>query len=327
VDVSLPDAGGESDREYVRVEPSSARETVMGKSETTDQDASVRLELFLSSSGIGARRKCAEFIRAGRVSVDGQVVDEPGFRIQEATQVVRFDGEQVRYEVKRYFVVNKPTGYICTHRDPAGRPRAVDLVPLRSKTRLFTVGRLDESSQGLLLVTNDGFLANRLAHPRYEVTRTYRVQVAGIPDGTTLMKLRRGMYFADGKLQVRAARKLRTQGKSSYLELDMREGRNREIRRLLSRVGHKVIKLERIAFGPLRLARLGLGCARELKADEVERLRKFVAGSRKSQSRGAAKSADQQAKSSRSNKRRRNAAAPPARADRGAKRSKRRVTR
>ncbi|MEO1995540.1 MAG: pseudouridine synthase [Planctomycetaceae bacterium] len=299
----------------------------MGKSETTDQNASVRLELFLSSSGIGARRKCAEYIRAGRVSVDGQVVSEPGCRIQEVTQVVRFDGEQVRYEVKRYFVVNKPTGYLCTDRDPEGRPRAVDLVPLRSKTRLFTVGRLDESSQGLLLVTNDGYLANRLAHPRYEVTRTYRVQVAGIPDSTTLMKLRRGMYFADGKLQVRAARKLKTQGKSSYIELDMREGRNREIRRLLSRVGHKVIKLERIAFGPLRLARLGVGCARELKTDEVARLRLFVADSRKSKSSGTAKSADRQAKSSRSSKRRQNVAAPSGGADRAAKRSQRRATR
>ena len=253
---------------------------------------------------------------------------EPGARIEEADQLVRFDGEVVRYEVKRYFVVNKPTGYICTHRDPQGRPRAVDLVPLRSKTRLFTVGRLDESSQGLLLVTNDGYLANRLAHPRYEVTRTYRVQVVGIPDGSTLSKLRRGLYFSEGKLQVRAARKLKTQGKSSFLELEMREGRNREIRRLLSRVGHKVIKLERIAFGPLRLARLRLGSARELKAEEVERLREFVNRSRTSRSKQNDKTTKSRGKSPAAAKKGRR---PAQTADQGrgrpAKRTKRRATR
>ncbi len=303
----------------------------MGRSEPVEQDASVRLELFLASSGVGARRTCAEYIRAGRVSVDGQVVLQPGARIQETTQLVRFDDELVRYQAKRYFVVNKPMGYICTHRDPAGRPRAVDLVPLRNKMRLFTVGRLDESSQGLLLVTNDGYLANRLAHPRYEVTRTYRVQVAGVPSGETLMKLKRGLYFSDGKLQVRTARKLKTRGQSSFLELDMREGRNREIRRLLSRVGHKVIKLERIAFGPLRLARLGLGRSRELQADEVDRLRQFVASSRKSRAQSSGKSpAARQGKSSGAQKRRRRTpagVATGAEGGRTANRSKRRATR
>jgi len=312
--------------ESAAIATSVAQENVMQKSETAEQDASVRLELFLASSGVGARRKCADYIRAGRVSVDGSVILQPGARIREETQLVRFDDELVRYEAKRYFLVNKPKGYICTHRDPAGRPRAVDLVPLRNKMRLFTVGRLDESSQGLLLVTNDGYLANRLAHPRYEVTRTYRVQVAGVPSSATLLKLKRGLYFPDGKLQVRAARKLKTRGQSSFLELDMREGRNREIRRLLSRVGHKVIKLERIAFGPLRLARLGLGRSRELKADEIDRLKQFVTSSRKSRESSSRKSpSGRQGNASRSQKRRRRTAANASTDGRAANRSRHRA--
>ncbi|MGH7200844.1 MAG: pseudouridine synthase, partial [Planctomycetaceae bacterium] len=219
---------------------------------------------------------CEEYVRAGRVSVDGEVVHELGATVDPAEQEVRLDGELIRPEKKRYYLLNKPIGVVCTHRDPAGRTRAIDLVPQHGP-RLFTVGRLDESSQGLLLVTNDGELANRLAHPRYRVERTYRVQVAGNVPRETLGRLREGLYFTEGKFRVEQAKRLRSQGKSTFLELVLLEGKNREIRRLLARVGHKVLRLERIGFGPLRLGKLPPGAHRPLTGKEIAELKDFVA--------------------------------------------------
>ena len=237
----------------------------------------VRLQKFLALAGIGSRRHCEEYIRAGRVTVDGRVVTELGVTIDPSRQEVRLDGERVRGQPKRYYLLNKPPGYVCTNRDPAGRPRAIDLVPDGSR-RLFTVGRLDANSQGLLLVTNDGELANRLAHPRYQVSRKYRVQVVGRPTQETLRKLRRGMYFSDGHFRAKSVRRLRSKGKSTLLEIELTQGRNREIRRLLARVGHKVIHLERVAFGPLSLGHLRVGKSRPLKPAELKALRELVKG-------------------------------------------------
>jgi 23S rRNA pseudouridine2605 synthase len=194
------------------------------------------------------------------------------FRVEPARHEVCLDGEPVKPQPKRYYLLNKPPGCVCTHRDPAGRPRAIDLVP-QSDARLFTVGRLDENSEGLLLVTNDGRLAQRLAHPRYHVRRVYHVQVAGRPTPETLAQLQNGIHFAEGKFRVQKARRLRSQGKSTFLELELNQGRNREIRRLLARVGHKVLRLERIAFGPLRLGRLPVGRCRPLTAAEIKAVR------------------------------------------------------
>lgn len=235
-----------------------------------------RLQKVLAEAGIGSRRYCEDYIVEGRVTVDGETVDELGAKVDPDSQTVRLDGEIVRPDPKRYYLLNKPAGVVCTNKDPAGRPRAVDLVP-EDKLRLFTVGRLDENSEGLLLITNDGELAQKLAHPRYEVRRTYRVQVAGKPDRHTLDKLRRGLYFPEGKFRVQKVRRLGSKGKSSFLELTLTEGKNREIRRLLARLGHKVIKLERIAFGPLKLGRLSTGRFRSLKHNELKTLREFVA--------------------------------------------------
>jgi len=151
-----------------------------------------RLQKVLAAAGIGSRRECEEYILAGRVTVDGQVVDQLGVKVDPAKQSIAVDGEPIRLERKVYYMLNKPPGVLCTNRDPSGRPRVIDLFP-PDGPRLFTVGRLDEHSQGLLIVTNDGDLANRLAHPRYRIPRTYRVQVAGIPTGDTLIKkLRQG---------------------------------------------------------------------------------------------------------------------------------------
>lgn len=235
----------------------------------------VRLQKFLASAGIGSRRSCEEYIEAGRVSVDGRQVHELGVRVHPRQQVIRVDGEVVKTKPKRYYLLNKPAGYLCTNRDPSGRPRAVDLVP-QNDQQLFTVGRLDENSEGLLLVTNDGNLADRLAHPRYEVPRRYRVQVAGRPNRRTLEKLRRGMYFAEGKFRVQSIRSIGKKGDSTFLEVVLTEGKNREVRRMFARAGHKVLHLERIGFGPLQLGRLGVGRCRRLKKSELKALRELV---------------------------------------------------
>jgi 23S rRNA pseudouridine2605 synthase len=209
----------------------------------------------------------------GRVQVDRQVVTELGTRVDLGSQEIRVDGAVVRPAARIYYVVNKPPGVLSTNRDPEGRLRVIDII--RTEERLFTVGRLDRMSEGLILVTNDGELANQLAHPRYGVTKTYRVQVAGSPTRATLEQVRTGVYLDDGPAQVDALRVKRRLAKSTEMEMVLSEGRNREIRRVLARVGHKVLKLKRIALGPLRLGKLQPGEYRELTAAEVRSLRQI----------------------------------------------------
>ena len=237
----------------------------------------VRLQKLLASSGLGSRRHCEQYIEEGRVTVDGETVSTLGVRVDPRRQEVRVDGEIVRAKPKRYYVLNKPQGFLCTNRDPEGRPRAVDLVPDHGE-KLFTVGRLDENSQGLLLVTNDGELAERLAHPRYQVPRKYRIQVAGKPTREILAQLCRGVYFPEGRFKAQSVRRVGTKGDSTFLELVLTEGKNREVRRMLARLGHKVIHLERVGFGPLQLGRLGLGKHRPLTNSELKSLRAFAEG-------------------------------------------------
>ena len=235
----------------------------------------MRLQKFLAMAGVDSRRKCEEYIRTGRVTVDSEVITDPARSVNPLTQDVRLDSERLRMPRLRYFLVNKPKGFLCTNHDPQGRPKAVDLVPA-SEQRMFTVGRLDEMTQGMLLITNDGDLAQRLAHPRFEVIRRYRCHVAGIPHPETLKQLREGMYFAEGFFKFRNVHIHRRKGQSSILEMELQEGKNREIRRLMARVGHKVLALERIEFGPLQLGSLAPGRHRELQPFEIHELRYFA---------------------------------------------------
>lgn len=248
---------------------------IEGTSEDPENPRLIRLQKFLAMAGVDSRRNCEEYIRTGRVTVDGEVVTDPARSVDPDQQDVRLDSERLRRPRFRYFLLNKPKGYICTNRDPQGRPRAVDLIPVKDQ-RLFTVGRLDETTEGMLLVTNDGDLAQRLAHPRFEVIRRYRCHVAGLPSPETLTQLRDGMHFADGFFRFRSIRIFRRKGRSAILDLELQEGKNREIRRLLARVGHKVIALERVAFGPLMLGSLSPGRFRELQPSEVYALRQFI---------------------------------------------------
>jgi 23S rRNA pseudouridine2605 synthase len=239
----------------------------------------MRLQRFLAATGLGSRRKCEEYIVAGRVSVDGQVIRDMGTRV-DPHQEVRVDTEVVRRDPPRYFLLNKPRGYLCTSSDPAGRPRAIDLVP-QGRLRLFTVGRLDESSEGLILLTNDGELAHRLAHPRFQVPRTYGVQVAGRPTPETFSALKQGLYFTEGRFKVHWVKRVGTKGNSTFLEVGLSHGQNREIRRLFARVGHKVMRLRRVAFGPLSLGRLGEGRFRPLSGHELTALKEMASTRRR----------------------------------------------
>jgi 23S rRNA pseudouridine2605 synthase len=212
-------------------------------------------------------------ITTGRVEVDRRVVTELGTRVDIQTQQVRVDGEPLSRPKLVYYALNKPIGILCTNRDPSGRPRVVDLVPARD-ARLFTIGRLDMHSDGLILVTNDGELANQLTHPRYGVSKTYRIVVAGRPTRETLTKLRQGIHLAEGIARAERVTIESQRKDSTVLEMVLREGKNREIRRILARIGHKVERLTRIAVGPVRLGDLPVGLCRLLTREEVASLRR-----------------------------------------------------
>ena len=253
--------------------------------ESADASGMMRLQKFLAMAGVDSRRNCEEYIRTGRVTVDSEVVIDPARSVNPLTQDIRVDSERLRKPRFRYFLVNKPKGVLCTNSDPQGRPRAVDLVPV-SDQRLFTVGRLDENTEGMLLLTNDGDLAQKLAHPRFEVIRRYRCHVAGIPQPETLNQLRDGMYFAEGYFKFRSVHIYKRRGQSVVLEMELQEGKNREIRRLMARVGHKVLALERVAFGPLSLGSLAPGQHRELQPFEIHELHHFAEHGAKPVARG-----------------------------------------
>jgi 23S rRNA pseudouridine2605 synthase len=222
-----------------------------------------RLQKVLASAGVASRRECEQLILEGRVEVDHQVVTELGTRVDPQRQEIRVDGEALSRPKPVYYAVNKPSGVVSTSRDPAGRTRVIDLLPPNSP-RAFAVGRLDISSEGLILVTNDGELANGLTHPRHGVEKIYHVQVAGQVQPEMLAQLRRGMHLAEGFAHAKYARIKSRRKRSSILEMILDEGRNREIRRLLARVGHKVQRLKRVAVGPVRLGDLPTGAARPL---------------------------------------------------------------
>jgi 23S rRNA pseudouridine2605 synthase len=230
----------------------------------------VRLAKFLAHAGVASRRAAEEIVRAGRVTVGGKVVTDPA-RDVDADSGVAVDGRYLEGEEERMvFVVHKPSGVLSTAQDTHGRRTVVDLVPGRG-ARLYPVGRLDADSTGLIIVTNDGALANRLTHPSFEVPKTYRATVhpSPVPE-RALRTLREGVELEDGRT---APAKVR-QPRAGVLELTIHEGRNHQVRRMCDAVGHKVRTLQRIRFGPLRLDDLPEGAHRRLKAAEVEGLRR-----------------------------------------------------
>ena len=229
-----------------------------------------RLQKALARAGLGSRRASEELIRDGRVTVNGRVA-ELGQRIDAAKDRVEVDGARIPLDpALRYFALHKPRGVVSTVRDPEGRPVVADMFP--SGDRVFPVGRLDRDSEGLLLLTNDGELANRLMHPRYEVEKEYLAEVEGTPGERALGRLVRGVELEDGVARARSARAVAGSGGRTAVRLVMTEGRKREVRRMLVAVGHPVRRLIRVRIGPIRLGRLPAGEVRELDDDEVRAL-------------------------------------------------------
>jgi 23S rRNA pseudouridine2605 synthase len=226
----------------------------------------VRLAKFLAHGGVASRRRAEAIIAAGRVTVRGEVVKDPA-RDVEAGDDVRVDESPVGAEPREVWAVNKPVGVVSTAREPGSRPAVVELVD--SAARLYPVGRLDADSTGLLLLTNDGELANQLTHPRYEVPKAYRVELSRPIEDGDLKRLEAGVELDDG---LTAPAQVRRLGRRE-VEIVLREGRNRQVRRMAEAVGNRVRALCRIRFGPVELGDLPVGKARRLSEEEIARLR------------------------------------------------------
>jgi len=236
----------------------------------------VRLQKFLSDAGVASRRHAEELILDGRVLINDQVVDSlPAFVDPEHDRVV-VNGTRVRPRRPDYFMVHKPKGVVCTNTDPAGRTRAVDLLP-DLPARLFPVGRLDAETSGLLLMTNDGELAQLLTHPRYGVPKTYEAEIRGRAPADLPARLKTGVFLSEGKALADEVEILHAGQDRSMLRITLRERRNRQIRRMLVRLGHPVRKLKRTQIGPLLLHGLPVGSARRLTAGELAALRAAAA--------------------------------------------------
>jgi 23S rRNA pseudouridine2605 synthase len=232
----------------------------------------VRLAKYLAHAGVASRRSAEELIAAGRVSVGEQIVTDPARDVDEHSRVA-LDGRPLAGpEPRVLYALNKPVGVVSTASDTHGRRTVIELVPARG-LRLYPVGRLDIDSSGLILLTNDGELANRLTHPRFEVPKTYRARLSGKPIADeALSRLRAGVQLDDGITAAARVRRLGGRG-SSTIELTIHEGRNRQVRRMCEAIGHRVLELERTSFGPLTLDGLASGAHRRVGKAETEGLR------------------------------------------------------
>ena len=235
-------------------------------------DEGIRLQKFLAQSGVASRRRCEDLMTAGRVEVNGEIITQMGARVDPLSAVVRVDGKRLPPPSDHaYLVLNKPRGIVSSMADEHGRPDLSGIVENRDE-RLFHVGRLDTDTSGLLVLTNDGNFAQRLAHPSFEITKTYVALVDGTVKDSLGPQLRKGVMLDDGEAGVdRFIVKDRSRG-SSLVELDIHMGRNRIVRRLLAEVGHPVRELTRTGFGPIHLGGLRSGVLRELSRDELGEL-------------------------------------------------------
>jgi len=231
--------------------------------------AAERLQKLLAQAGFGSRRACEEFVLAGRVEVDGAVVKALGTRADPETQEIKLDGQAIRREKPVHYLLYKPRGFLCSLAPEGGKPRAVDLI--RDTRRLYTVGRLDEDSEGLIIVTNDGALTERLTHPRFGVPKEYAAEVDGPVVFEAVKKLRGGVHLAEGRTSP-ARVDIRRQGRRAVLGIEIREGLNRQVRRMLAAVGLKVRRLLRLRIGPVTVGNLAPGRYRPLTSTEVQGL-------------------------------------------------------
>jgi 23S rRNA pseudouridine2605 synthase len=229
-----------------------------------------RLQKIIAQAGICSRRRAEEYIAAGRVAVDGRTVTELGFKADPAQAVISVDGQPVRQEEKKvHLLLNKPPGYVTTLSDPQGRPIVTDLLPPDLRLRLFPVGRLDLDSEGALLLTNDGDLANRILHPKFEVKKTYEATVRELPAASDLRRLEAGIIVDGQKTWPAQARVLRRTKTAAVIEIIIHEGKKRQVRKMFQAIGHPVLRLRRTAYGGLRLGGLGPGKCRFLTEKDI----------------------------------------------------------
>jgi 23S rRNA pseudouridine2605 synthase len=232
----------------------------------------IRLQKFLAECGIASRRKAEELISRGEVSVDGTTITEMGYKLDPARQEVRFRGARVvPKKTHTYILLNKPKGYVTTMSDPQGRPIVTSLLK-NVDARVFPVGRLDLDTEGALLLTDDGDLAHKILHPRYESTKTYEVLVKGTIRQEIIRELEQGIEIDGRKTWPAKISKVRKRGADSRLTISIHEGRKRQIRKMCAAVGHPVINLKRIAYGKLQLGSLKSGAYRYLTAEEMKKV-------------------------------------------------------
>ena len=237
------------------------------------------MQKILAKAGIASRREAEKMMIEGRVMVNGKIIDTLGFKADPSKDHIKVDGKRLtRFEPKVTLLLNKPRGYLSTVKDPQGRPTVMDLLK-KVKWRIYPVGRLDFDAEGLLLLTNDGDLTHLLSHPRFSIPRTYLVKVGGVPDEKELTRLKRGVMLEDGKGRVVSSYILRQGEKNSWVRVVVTEGRNRLVKRMFSAIGHPVLKLKRVEFGPIQLGNLLIGQFRYLNSEEVEGLKKLIANS------------------------------------------------
>ena len=236
----------------------------------------MRLQKYMARSGVASRRKSEEIIISGRVKVNGKVVKKMGSKVDSLKDIVEVDGKIIELEEEKvYLILNKPVGYTSTLKDKYSERKVIDLISGIDE-RIYPVGRLDEDSEGLLLLTNDGDLTYKLTHPSYEVPKTYIARVEGIPSNAGLREFRSGIMM-DGSMTAAAKVKiLEKQLNKSILEIEIHEGRNRQVRRMCEHIGNPVISLRRISIGDLHLGKLKVGEFRKLTKEEIAGLKKQV---------------------------------------------------
>ncbi len=235
----------------------------------------MRLNKFLASCGVSSRRKCDELIFSGKVMVNGKIVKTPAYQVNPEKDEVIVNENIVKLPQKIYIALNKPEGVLCSLKDDFGRTLIIDLIP-EIKERIFPVGRLDYNSEGLILLTNDGELSNRLIHPKFKVEKTYHVLIKGNIDEYSLKQLSEGIEINGEKTQPAKIKILNIGKKTTFLEIIIKEGKKRQIRRMLKEVGYEVKKLRRVKFGPIKLGKLKKGEWRYLTKKEVEILYKIT---------------------------------------------------
>ncbi|MHC5083495.1 MAG: pseudouridine synthase [Planctomycetota bacterium] len=239
---------------------------------STAPEGMKRLQKILAEAGVDSRRKCEELILEGSVTVNGKVVSElPAFANPQADDI-RVDNQRIKKAEKVYFLLNKPKGVICTNADPMGRRKAVDLIDCQE--RIFCVGRLDADTTGLIILTNDSELTNRLTHPRYELPKTYHVKIRGRMEGAELEKLKKGVWLSEGKTERAAVKVLKKTHQETLLEISIRQGLNRQIRRTFAHIGYKVKSLKRVQIGDIVLKGIAVGSYKRMTKTQLAYLKK-----------------------------------------------------